>query len=346
MFKFIRRLIYRHLKQMNWQALGVMLAIYVSLCWLLLKAAGETALLGDDFLYWLVVTASTVGYGDLSPASHGGKLIVALVVIPFGLGLFALTVGKLAAFSALQWRKGIMGQKDLNLHDHILVIGWNPERTTSLLKLLQLEARQYRNRNLCLCVTDEMENPLPGEIEFIRSQAFNDDEDMDRACIADASTLIVDTGTDDSTLTAALYAYSRNPQAHIIAYFRDESLSRLLKQHCPTVECAPSVSTEMLVKAAMDPGSSLLHQELLTAGSGMTQYSTTYPDGLPELSVRDLFIPLKEHYGATLIAVDLDHDGRPDLNPSLDKRIKAGSLIYYIAPGRIKNFDWQALAAR
>jgi len=344
-FNRLRKFIYRHFKEMRWQGLFLSLLGYSVIGWILLKLAGETALTGSDYPYWLLVTASTVGYGDLSPETIAGKLLVAFYVIPLGLGLFALTVGKVAAFGAHQWRKGIMGLKNLNLDNHILVIGWDPERTPALLRLLQLEAEHNLGRTLCLCVTDEIENPMPGEIEFVRVSAFNDDQDMDRASVSNASSIIIDTSLDDSTLAAGLYCHSRNEEAHIIAFFRDQGLSKLLKSHCPNVECTPSVSVELMVKAAMDPGSSILHQELLNASQGMTQFSVKYPDAMPEVTVRDLYVPLKETYGATLIAVDLDADGKPEVNPSLEQRIRSGCMIYYIAPQRIKDFNWSGLAS-
>lgn len=345
LFKYVRKVLNRHFKQMNWQAMMLLVLLYIAVSWSMLTAAGEQGLTGSDFLYWLLVTASTVGYGDLSPTTAEGKLIVAFFVIPFGLSLFALTAGKVAAFSAHQWRKGIMGLKQLNLSEHIVVIGWDEQRTPDMLRLLLLEAAQNQGRKICLCVTGAMENPLPGEIEFVRAKAFNDDHDMARACLSDASTIIIDTAQDDFTLTAGLYAYGQNSDAHIIAFFRDDSLARLLKEHCPTIECTPSVSTELMVKAAMDPGSSCLHRELLSVAEGMTQFSIQYPAGMPELSVRDFYIPLKEHYSATLIAIDLDSDGRPEINPSLDQRVKAGCTLYYIADNRIKSFDWATLSA-
>ena len=331
---------------MRWQSVVTLVVFYAITSWGLLKLANETALTNSDFLYWLLVTASTVGYGDLSPETTLGKSVVAFFVIPFGLSLFALTAAKFATFSAFQWRKGIMGLKQLHLNDHIVVIGWNEQRTLPLLKLLKEEVKQYRNRDICLYAIQEMENPMPGSIEFVRSIELNDEAALNKACVEEASTIIIDCQQDDQTLSAALNLYSINTQAHIIAYFRDESLSKLLKQHCPNIECTPSVSTEMLVKSAMDPGSSILHHELLTATTGMTQFSVVVPEGLPDLSIRDLYVPLKDHYQATLIAADIDADGKPEVNPSLEQRVKAGCTIYYIADKRLNDIDWAAIAAR
>jgi len=62
----------------------------------LLVAVLEGWPLGDG-LWWAAVTASTVGYGDLSPVTLVGRLVAALVVIPVGLVGIGVIVGRVAA---------------------------------------------------------------------------------------------------------------------------------------------------------------------------------------------------------------------------------------------------------
>lgn len=50
-----------------------------------------------DGLWWAFVTATTVGYGDISPASAVGRLI-ALVLMTVGIGLLGLITGSVATF--------------------------------------------------------------------------------------------------------------------------------------------------------------------------------------------------------------------------------------------------------
>ncbi|MGH1462067.1 MAG: hypothetical protein ACRBB6_08530 [Neptuniibacter sp.] len=57
-------------------------------------------------------------------------------------------------------------------------------------------------------------------------------------------------------------------------------------------------------------------------------------------------MPLKENYSATLIAVNLNHDGEPEVNPSLEKRIQSGCTIYYIAQSRLKELNWSDITAQ
>ncbi len=328
---------------LNGLVITFILATYFLINWVLLFLCQEKNLiLFENYLYWMIVTASTVGYGDLSPETTAGKYVVAFFTIPFGLSLFALIIGRVAVFSATQWKKGIKGLRRLNIENHIVVIGWNQKRTLHLLNLLITETRQDQQRNILLCTTEDIENPLPEHINFIKVSKFNDQEEMQRACINKASAIIIDTKLDDVTLTTALFCSSLNPDAHLIVYFSDESLSELLKKHCPQAECTPSLSVEILVKAAMDPGSSLLHHELLNAGKGVTQYSVQYPDNAESIKMSFFFSQFKQAYDATIIAVMKNDPQDMIINPALQMEVSPGMTIYYIAKKRINNVDWQA----
>ncbi len=343
-FSKLKTLLLKHFMEMRWQSVVLAIACYFTLSWVLLWLSGEEELTAArEFFYWVVVTASTVGYGDLSPITIPGKLVVALFVIPFGLGLFGLAVGRLAAFVSFQWRKGVKGLKPLDCHNHLLVIGWNEGRTMQLIRLLQRElAYHHENKKLVLCVRSDIENPLPNEIEFVKVRSYNDGEDMGRASVQAASCIIIDSASDEATMTTALYCSSQNSTAHIIAYFQDESLGGLLKQHCPNIECMPSVAVEMMAKSAMDPGSSILHHELLDVDHGMTQYSMAYR-GRSGITVRDLFSLLKERYDATLIGVSNGGYSSIQVNPPLTMTLNSGSTLYYIADERINSVDWESL---
>lgn len=335
---YLKRKLHATLFTLSGRNLVLLTLVYIALSWLLLRAAGESDLTDNfsNFIYYLMVTASTVGYGDYSPASDMGKWVVVLFVIPGGLALFASILGRLASNVVEYWRAGVLGKRKVNTDNHILLLGWNGQRTLHLIRMLQHE--EEGNRPIVLCTRSDIENPLPGEIGFVKVSSYTDAQEMQNARIEAASCIIVDNLEDDITLSAALYCANINAQAHLVAYFKDEALSALLSQHCPNAECIPAVGAEMIAKAAVDPGSSALHQELLASTRGMTQYSTYYPAAALEVSVEKVFLFMKKHHQATLIAVE--GEGSIELNPDLDAVIKPGNKLFYIADERIEQFEW------
>lgn len=334
----LKRWVQANIFELNGKNLLVTFVAYVVLCWLLLNFAGEADLTSSftTFFYYLVVTASTVGYGDMSPTTELGRWIVILFVIPGGLSLFAALLGKAASEGVYYWRSGLLGKRRVRVQNHILMLGWNEQRTIHLIRMLQHE--ETGKRPIVLCTRSDIENPLPGEISFVHVNSYTDGKEMDKTEIDSASCILIDNPEDDVTLSAALYCANRNPDAHLLVYFKDEALSDLLHKHCPNSECIPAVGAEMLAKAAVDPGSSALHQELLSSTRGMTQYSTYFPSDLTSSTVAPIFSMFKEKYQATLIAIDVGNG--IELNPELSEQIPPSAKLFYISDERIDDFDW------
>ncbi|MEH6348301.1 MAG: ion channel [Bermanella sp.] len=321
------------LRTNTYTSLGVLFFYLASSYCLLLLAGEENLIHADNFLYWIMVTASTVGYGDLSPTTTMGKYVVSFWVIPLGLSLFALIITKIGLYlseNLLKYRKGL---NMLNNEDHCVIIGWNGSRTLRLIELLRAKTNIHK-MNIVLCVDEAMENPLPKMIDFVSVDSFSHKETMSRANLARAKTIIIDTPMDDITLTTALFCEKVSPNSHKTAYFQDEHVGDLLLEHCPNIEVIPGVGVEMLAKSTVDPGSSLLHKQLLDATYGMTQYSIVYPsDKACEFEV--LFNDFKKGHQATLIGVKQDGKNHIDLNPNLNSLVNKEDVLYYISQKRL-----------
>jgi voltage-gated potassium channel len=144
-----------------------------------------------------------------------------------------------------------------------------------------------------------------------------------------------------------LGAAAVNGEAHIVAYFSQQSFADLLKAHCPRAESNVSLSVEMMVRSAQDPGSSRVQRQLLSTLEGPTQFSLQVPLDAKPVSYGTLFTELKSNHDATLFGIAESTLGDDlILNAPLDAPVGPGMILYFMAarridPGRI---DWRQLA--
>ena len=231
-----------------------------------------------------------------------------------------------------------------NLADHIVILGWHGFRTQRMVDQLRGDIGE-KDREIVLCTAQAIENPMPDQVRFVRGAELNTPDVLTRAGVATAGYIIA-LGLDDSeTLAAALGAAAISHDAHIVAYFDHESFADLLKAHCPQAECNVSLSIELMVRSAQDPGSSRVQRQLLSTLEGPTQFSLKVPENAGAVSYGALFATLKENHDATLIGVAESALGDDlILNAPSGHRIDPGTIVYFLAARRIApgDIDWPA----
>lgn len=96
-----------------------------------------------DTTYYIIVTMSTVGYGDITPKRRVGKLF-SITLILFGVGFFGVFIAKASsAFTLHEVRTTISGPEDLTGKRVATEIG-----TTSSIVLEELGARVVETRTI------------------------------------------------------------------------------------------------------------------------------------------------------------------------------------------------------
>ena len=90
-----------------------------------------------DALWMGMTTITTVGYGDISPVTTGGRLITVVTLYIFGIGILTYIVSEFIEFRL--WRNGEKryGRWRWNMKDHILVINTPNIDSTGYLKQLE-----------------------------------------------------------------------------------------------------------------------------------------------------------------------------------------------------------------
>lgn len=353
-FKRFLNTIRWHLTQVSWPSLIALLLLHAVITAILLSLAGEADLIStENYLYYYIVTTSTVGYGDLSPSSSAGKLIVSTFQIPFGLALFGAFLGKVGQTITTILRRHMTGEKDFNqMQDHIIIFGWNDQRTPKIIDHILGDVKRQK-RSILLCVQLEMEHPFANnpDVSFVKLGSFTDIQELERAAISTADRVIIDGRDDNQTFTTALRISKLvKEQCHISCFFNDHNKVEMLHELCPNVECSLSWTAEMLVRSIQDPGTARIQEELLSTLKGDTQFSIDVPQQLStDIAFIDIFTRFKQTYNATILGIAQDRTGNGmDLNPANDFVVKPGHIIHYIAKQRLlsQDIDWVKLNQR
>lgn len=333
--------------QVGWGFLLLAFLGHMLSSWALLALTRETALIAPDvWFYYYVTTATTVGYGDFSPQTTAGRLVAALWLMPGAIGLFAALIGKTTSLLVDFWRQGMQGKRDYsNLESHTVLMGWHGEATERMVDLLHGDSSSSTDQ-IVLCATEEMENPLPDKVSFVRGDSLATPSLLARAGVRSAERVLIYGNSDEQTLATAFAVLAQKPVGHVVVHFDAEESAQLLKAHYPQVECTQSLAVEMLVRASQDPGVSRLTNDLLSVLQGPTQYSMPLPKDLSPLPFGELLIRLKQHHNAILLGFAKAGGGELRLNPAFADQVSGGDILYYMADQRIapSGVDWQRLA--
>jgi voltage-gated potassium channel len=202
-----------------------------------------------DAVYFSVVTASTVGYGDIVPRTAVARLfgISALVV---GTASFAIALGVLltpAIEARLVKALGKMTQSELDLlDDHVLVLG-HGDLTEAVVQELQGKTP------FLVVVRDDDRARALGErgLDTLTGDA-SDEATLQRAHIEAARAVVAATNDDAADALAILTARHLAPEVHIVAAATQrENVDKLRRAGADTVISPASIGGHLLVESAL-----------------------------------------------------------------------------------------------
>lgn len=201
-----------------------------------------------DAFYFTIVTASTVGYGDITPLSPMARLFGMSVVV-VGTASFAIALGSLlgpAIEARFSKALGRMTQTQLELlEDHLLVLG-HGDLTDVILDELG-EEMEY------LVVTQDAEwaNKMGDAVDVLVADP-SDEESLERAGIDRVRAVVVATNNDAEDALAVLTARQLNPDVTIVAAATNrENVEKLRRAGADTVISPATIGGHLLVESAL-----------------------------------------------------------------------------------------------
>ncbi len=202
-----------------------------------------------DAFYFTLVTASTVGYGDITPLSPTARLFGMSVVV-VGTASFAIALGSLlgpAIEARFSKALGRMTQTQLELlEDHLLVLG-HGDLTDVILDEIGRDM-DY------LIVTEDAEwasTMSERDVDVFVADP-SDEASLKRAGIDRVRAVVVATNNDAEDALAVLTARQLNPDVTIVAAATNrENVEKLRRAGADTVISPATIGGHLLVESAL-----------------------------------------------------------------------------------------------
>lgn len=290
-----------------------------------------------DSLWWTVVTMTTVGYGDISPVSTGGRIVGATVML-LGIGLLGVFTATVAGVFIEHKIKEDKGMKPVNVKNHFVICGWN-FRGADIIAELRADPKSAKSP--ILIMADILEKPIEGDnLYFLRGEV--DPDTMEKGNMGEALSAII--LSDDSldayardakTILTTLAIKSLYPKVYTcVELMQSKNIDHCNRVNADEVIVVGELSTNLLVQAALDHGITHLITELVSTRYGSDLYKVRVPESMIGRTFYDIMCELKQTKNVLCLGVE-NHSGRGLVaNPESDYTFEEGDHLVIIASER------------
>ncbi len=288
-------------------------------------------------VWWSIVTLTTVGYGDISPSTGGGRVVAAIIMF-FGIGLLGMLSASLAAIMISKRIRENKGMGTANLENHVILCEWN-HRSRAVLREMRADS-QTENTPIVL-IADIAEKPIDDPLLVFISGSVSE-ETLEKANLKKASTVVVlgddsidPTSRDAKVVLTTLTIESMSPQVYTVV----ELVSKNNEQHCRRANAdeiivGSELSSHLLATAAMDHGMSTIVSELISARYGNDLFSVPVPEKFVGKEYLDVMVAMKKEYQATVLGIQKGRGGKLMANPDQDYIVDCSDYLVLISRQR------------
>lgn len=264
-------------------------------------------------VYWAIVTAATVGYGDVSPKNPAGRVVAVLVMltaIPLLAAVFALVTGA-AAVAGL--RRILEMEHPFPAGSYRLVLGSHPAVHGVLDDLAET------GQDVVL-VADVDQAKMPKHVHVVRGDPTMADV-VHAARPEGAQQALITGGTDSDVLVSAVLLRKRAPDLPLTALVSSPSVREALRElGVHQVISADALLAHTLAKSLEAPHAGDLIDHLVDSD----EHDLVEVEAGTEVQGRPLSAIRNERDGLVL---GLVHDGKVTLGIGDDPVIAAGDHL-------------------
>lgn len=292
--------------------------------------------------WYMLVTLTTVGYGDLYPITPAGKVIGYIYVFS-SLGVLGFL------FSAISNKiYAVLEEKKLGFHgtdftNHILFVGWN-----DFSKLVADEV--YHSQKKIAVVTNRKEDidliysRYKREQVFVLFNEFSNFEMLEKVNANAAATLFVSFEEDSESLLYVINFKKLYPKPEIVVSLQNLQLKETFEAAGVTyVVTKNEIASKLVASYIFEPEVADMNLDLLSsareeADFDIQQYKVLEQHPYVGKDTEELFYDLKNSHDAILLAISKAENGTRKLikNPPKGTTVAANDYLILMCSGFCK----------
>lgn len=295
-----------------------------------------------DALWWTLVTMATVGYGDIFPVTTGGRFLIGVPTMVFGIGFLGFIISATASRLIEARSRKLQGLAEIIMKNHVLIINYTAEE--EIIQLLKELRADTKTKNQQICLVDERLPEIPLRlldfgVTFVKGNPA-DEEILARACLGDASYVIIlssdrsNPHSDDQNLATTLIIEKMNPEVFSIVEVLDPR--KIHQMELAGADCALCMSdfrSNLIIQELEDPGLKNILMDLTSNQRG-EQFYLVKVEKMKQWKYRELVLwGLEKGYSVAGIV----RNGEPSLNCPADFQLMQGDKAVLIGRERIES---------
>ena len=315
--------IWLFIKRESLDRLFVIIVILIVISGFILAVAEPDIGLADA-MWWSIVTVTTVGYGDISPATPAGR-VLAIALMFSGIGLLAAFSATIASVFVDRKIKDDLGMTIHKQRDHIIICEWNYQ-TKDIVRDLRND-EQTADVPIILIADIERKPMTDSNLYFIQGEVT--DEALAEASVDSARTVVIlgdvnlsPTARDAKAVLTVLAVESINPDAYtIVEIAKRSNVQHARNAKADEVIVVGQISSGLIARTALNHGLGRVTTEILRSGEGSEMYKVAVPASMYDRTFLDVFTEIKREGKGVAFAVYRE-DEKQHVNPPNDYRMR------------------------
>ncbi len=295
----------------------------------------------QNAIWYSVVTLTTVGYGDLYPATLYGR-IIGYIFILTSLGIYGLLIGQFTNLMATIQENKKLGYNGTNFEHHAVIIGWNDFGKLVMDQLIGVGKKVAIVTNKKEDI-DHIKEQYSSKDIFTLYSDFESFELLKKANIDHSSIVFVNLENDTEKLVYILNIKKYYPNLDFVVTLDNGDLKdTFLSAGVSNTISKHEISSKLLASYMFEPDVAGYSEDIMSFAKGDGEYDikqmlVTNQNPFLGKPYQDAFLELKSKYNTVLIGITKrDKFGNKRLikNPLGDLKISQGDYLIMILNGK------------